>query len=120
MIEKMLNENITISIALIFSIISMIGVAVNIANTVKRNTEINTQKELSIEKNFAKLEVKLDEFGRLISDISKRSEKNADRIDYISQEITKQNERISTLFHYHDDHERRIIEMEKKINENKP
>ena len=116
----MMAEDMTISIALIFSIISIAGVAVNIANTIKRNNETNTQKELSIEKNFARLEVRLDEFGRIISDISKRSEKNSDRIEYISQEITKQNERISTLFHYHDDHERRIIEVEKKINENKP
>lgn len=38
-------------------------------------------------------------------------------MDEVSKEITKQNERISTLFHYKDEHERRLNEIEDKLNE---
>lgn len=110
-----MNAGQTISLSLIFSIVSMVGVIVNIFGTYKRDSDVEKKKEIDIEKNFARISVKLDEFGRQISEVVKRSEKSGDKIEEISREITKQNERITTLFHYKDDHEKRLSELEEKI-----
>lgn len=104
----------TISLSLIFSIISMIGVLANIIVSLRRETESNKQKEVQIEKHFAQLDVKLDEFIKHMSNLDKTSDRTAEKIDNISQEIAKTNERIGTLFRLHDEHEKRITNLESK------
>lgn len=108
------GHEVTVSLSLIFSIIAAFGVVFNVLATYKRDESAEDKKELEMQKNFTKLEVKLDEFGRQMSEVVRRSEKSGDKIEAIGQEITKQNERISTLFRLHDDHERRIKILEDK------
>lgn len=110
------GHEITVSLSLIFSIVAAIGVLYNIFATHRRDEEADDKKELEMQKNFTKLEVKLDEFGRQMSEVVRRSEKSGDKLESIGQEITKQNERISTLFRLHDDHERRLKELERDNN----
>lgn len=106
------GHEVTVSLSLIFSIIAAIGVVFNIFSTHRRDEEADNKKEIEMQKNFTKIEVKLDEFGRQMSEVVRRSEKSGDKIEAIGQEITKQNERINTLFRLNDDHERRLKELE--------
>jgi chromosome segregation ATPase len=104
----------TISLSLIFSIISMIGVLANIIVSLRRETETTKQKEVNIEKHFAKIDVKLDEYTNHFNFIDRNQERANEKIDGLSQEIGKINERIGTLFRLHDEHEKRISNMENK------
>ena len=104
----------TISLSLIFSSISMIGVIANIFISFRRESESNKLKEVQIEKHFAQIDVKLDDFLNRMSDIAKNSEKSAERIDNNLQEIIKSNERRGTLFRLHDEHEKRISSVEER------
>lgn len=104
----------TISLSLIFSIISMIGVLANIIVSLRRETESHKQKEIQIEKHFAKIDVKLDEYFSQMALIVKNTDRTAEKIDALSQEIAKSNERIGTLFRLHDEHEKRILNLESR------
>ena len=109
-----MGADATISLSLIFSSISMIGVIANIFISFRRESEQNKLKEVQIEKHFAQIDVKLDDFLNRMSDIAKNSEKSAERIDANLQEIIKSNERIGTLFRLHDEHEKRISSLEER------
>ena len=109
-----MGADATISLSLIFSSISMIGVIANIFISFRRESESNKLKEVQIEKHFAQIDVKLDDFLNRMSDIAKNSEKSAERIDTNLQEIIKSNERIGTLFRLHDEHEKRISSLEER------
>lgn len=104
----------TISLSLIFSIISMIGVLGNIIVSLRRETESNKQKEIQIEKHFVKIDVKLDEYINRMTTIANNTDKTSEKLDGISQEIAKTNERIGTLFRLHDEHEKRIANLEQR------
>lgn len=107
-------EATTVSLSLIFSIISMIGVLANIIVSLRRETESSKQKEVQMEKHFAQVDVKLDEFLKHMDNLDRNSDRTTDKIDSISQEIAKTNERIGTLFRLHDEHEKRIVNLESK------
>lgn len=109
-----MGADATISLSLIFSSISMIGVIANIFISFRRESEQNKLKEVQIEKHFAQIDVKLDDFLNRMSNIAKNSEKSAERIDANLQEIIKSNERIGTLFRLHDEHEKRISSLEER------
>lgn len=109
-----MGADATISLSLIFSSISMIGIIANIFISFRRESESNKLKEVQIEKHFAQIDVKLDDFLNRMSDIAKNSEKSAERIDANLQEIIKSNERIGTLFRLHDEHEKRISSLEER------
>ena len=109
-----MGADATISLSLIFSSISMIGVIANIFISFRRESEQNKLKEVQIEKHFVQIDVKLDDFLNRMSDIAKNSEKSAERIDANLQEIIKSNERIGTLFRLHDEHEKRISSLEER------
>ena len=109
-----MGADATISLSLIFSSISMIGVIANIFISFRRESEQNKLKEVQIEKHFAQIDVKLDDFLNRMTDIAKNSEKSAERIDANLQEIIKSNERIGTLFRLHDEHEKRISSLEER------
>jgi peptidoglycan hydrolase CwlO-like protein len=109
----MANEA-TVSLSLIFSIISMIGVLASVIVSLRRETETTKQKEISIEKHFAQLDVKLDEYLSHMSNIDRSSDRTAEKMDALTQEVAKTNERIGTLFRLHDEHEKRITNLENK------
>lgn len=109
-----MGADTTISLSLIFSSISMIGVIANIFISFRRESEQNKLKEVQIEKHFVQIDVKLDDFLNRMSDIAKNSEKSAERIDANLQEIIKSNERIGTLFRLHDENEKRISSLEER------
>ena len=105
----------TISLSLIFSSISMIGVIANIIISFKRENKSNTQKEVQIEKHFAQIDVRLEAFLNRMSEIAQNNEKSAHKIDSNLESISKSNERIGTLFRLHDDNTRRIERLEERF-----
>ena len=108
----------TISLSLIFSSISMLGVMANIFISIKRESDSSKAKEIQIEKHFAQIDVKLEDFLNRMSQIAKSSEQSANKIDSNLQEIIKSNERIGTLFRLHDEHEKRINALEERAERN--
>ena len=114
----MMGTDTTISLSLIFSSISMIGVMANIFISIKRESDSSKAKEVQIEKHFAQIDVKLENFLNRMSQIAQNSEKSSERIDTNLQEIIKSNERIGTLFRLHDEHEKRINALEERTKKN--
>jgi len=108
----------TISLSLIFSSISMIGVLANIYISFKRESESNKLKEVQIEKHFAQIDVRLENFLNSMADIAKNNEVSAQKIDDNLKAILQSNERIGTLFRLHDDNVRRIESLEERANKN--
>lgn len=107
----------TVSIALIFSVIAAIGTISTIVSTIKRDRDAETNKQIEIEKNFVKINVKLDDMLETIRKISKSSEDNAERIKDMNGVLIQCTERIQTLFKKSDDHERRLNDLEEKCRE---
>lgn len=108
----------TISLSLIFSSISMIGVLANIYISFKRESESNKLKEVQIEKHFAQIDVKLENFFSTMTGIARNNENSAQKIDENLKAILQSNERIGTLFRLHDDNVRRIESLETRVNKN--
>lgn len=106
----------TISLSLIFSSISMIGVLANIYISFKRESESNKLKEVQIEKHFAQIDVKLENFLGSMTEIARNNENSAQKIDENLKAILQSNERIGTLFRLHDDNVRRIESLEERAN----
>lgn len=108
-----MNET-TISLALIFSIVAVASQVYNIWSTSKKNHEADERKAIEIEKNFVELGVKLDYFQKSTDTMLDRQEQHAVRMENLSGQIIKSNERIETLFKYKDDHELRLQKLEGK------
>lgn len=106
----------TISLSLIFSSISMVGVLANIYISFKRESESNKLKEVQIEKHFAQIDVKLENFFSTMTGIARNNENSAQKIDENLKAILQSNERIGTLFRLHDDNVRRIESLEERAN----
>jgi peptidoglycan hydrolase CwlO-like protein len=109
----------TISLALIFLILTGLGNIVSIWATfhnqnVNRAKEQNTdiekehQKELNNEKNFLKINMKLEEFGRCLRDIAKSSDKTSEVLNEIQTHIVKLDGKV-------DNHEDRISQLEERF-----
>lgn len=108
----------TISLSLIFSSISMIGVLANIYISFKRESESSKLKEVQIEKHFAQIDVKLENFFSTMTEIVRKNETCTQKIDENLKAILQSNERIGTLFRLHDDNVRRIESLEERANKN--
>ena len=107
----------TVSIALIFSVIAAIGTISTIVSTIKKDRDAETSKQIEIEKNFVKINVKLDDMLENMRKISKSAEDNAERIKEMNGVLIQCTERIQTLFKRSDDHERRLNDLEEKCRE---
>lgn len=116
-----MDGTITLSVALVFSVIAASGTLYNIYNGQRKNKdEENERKEeeknksFEMEKNFLKLDLKMDNVIGATNTILEKQEKQAIRIEQLSGEIIKSNEKITTLFKYKDDHEERLKRLESK------
>lgn len=104
----------TISIALIFSIVAVCSQIYGIWNASRRNRESEERRSIEIEKNFLELGLRLDYFKKSTDTMLDRQEQHAVRMENLSGQIIKSNERIETLFKYKDDHELRLQKLEGK------
>jgi peptidoglycan hydrolase CwlO-like protein len=93
-----MSLNTTITLAGLFSFISMLGTLVAIYAIVHSTRRENTDKEVEIIKRFTTLEVKLDNFTSQVSSLNQNYVRSDEKLDQLQTEITKQNEKILTLF----------------------
>lgn len=107
-------DGATISVALIFSVIAAAGTLYSIWTNHTKNQEEAERKRIDAEKSFLRLDVKMDNVLGATENILEKQEKQAIRIEQLSGEIIKSNERIQTLFKYKDDHEDRLQRLEGK------
>ena len=107
-----LSTETTISITVILSILSAIGVIFSITMGVKKDTREEEERRIDIAEQFAKVNVKLDQFGTTIYEMNRRSEYTMEEMKKVNISIARCDERIETLFKYHDDHEKRLEEIE--------
>lgn len=109
----------SVSVALLISIISIICTLINtLAGGKKRQEdqiEAEKNRQLDIEKNFVKINVKLDEFCNQSRDLMAENAKKTDELKAVSEKLILVTEQVKTLFNYKDDHEKRIKTLEEKV-----
>ena len=106
----------SISIALIISLVSIICTVINTfgsdSERRKNSERIDQEDRLGIEKNFVKINVKLDSFMDTTNSIARGQEKSNEALQDLNAKMIQANDRIETLYHYNDDHEQRIKHLE--------
>jgi DNA anti-recombination protein RmuC len=112
-----MTQDTTISLSLLFSIISVVAVILTILNGIKKNQEQENNKEIEMEKNFLKINMKIDQFFDTTNKILKSQEKATDDIQAIRETLSKEQEQIRTLFKNQDDIVKRICRLEGETNE---
>lgn len=115
----MVGVDTTISITLLISLVSL---ACSVFNTfsggkkdLKAQEEKESQRQLDIEKNFVKINVKLDDFCDTSKQLMQENAKKTDELKGISEKLILVTEQVNTLFKYKDDHENRIKGLEEKV-----
>lgn len=102
-----MNSDVTISLSLLFSIISVIGVIVAITSSLKKNQEQEANKQLDIEKHFVKIDMKLDNFMDSTNRILKNQEKSNDQLQAISEKLIGHDTKL-------ENHDQRLKKLEGK------
>ena len=114
-----MTSDTNVSIALLIAIASLICTLINtFAGGKKRQQEAHeaeAKRQLEIEKQFVKINVKLDDFCDTSKQMIKQSEKEAERSQELSKQMIQCSERITTLFNTTKDHEKRITDLEVKV-----
>ena len=103
-------ENSTISFAFIISVVSVVCVLFNtIASGKKRQQEmfdVEKNRQIEMEKQFTKLNVKLDSFSISMDELVRKNDKTSDEVRKISDRLIEDRIKI-------EDHEKRLIELER-------
>ena len=94
--------------------VSCVGVIVSMVSTFKKADEARTNEKLDIEKNFVKINVKLDSFCEQTKTILHNQEKANDEIKKLSDKLIHDDERIEALLNYHRKLEERISRLENR------
>lgn len=114
-----MTPDTSISIALIISIASLACTLVNTfagGRTRQRALiEADKQRQMEIERNFVKINVKLDEFANQSRELMAENAKKTDELKAVSEKLVLVSEQVKTLFNYKDNHETRIKELEEKV-----
>ena len=104
-----------VSISLIFSILAAVGVIFTIYSAIRQTHRSDEDRRIENAEQFAKINVKLDQFYIAINELNNRSNTSIEALQRTNLELTKSNEKINTLFKYHDEHEKRLKELEEKL-----
>lgn len=109
----------SISIALLISLTSLACTLINTFAGGKKRQEEQAEREknrqMDIEKNFVKINVKLDEFCDTTKKMMAENSEMAEQLKNVSEQLVIVTERVKTLFKYNDDHEERIKGLEDKV-----
>ena len=110
-----MSPETTVSISLIFSILAAVGVIFTIYSAIRQTHRSDEDRRIESAEQFAKINVKLDQFYTAIIELNTRSNTSMESFQKTNLEIARTNENVKTLFRYHDDHEKRIKELEEKL-----
>ena len=106
----------SISIALLISLTSLVCTLINTFAGGKKRQEEQAEREknrqMDIEKNFVKINVKLDNFCDTTKKMMAENSEKTEQLKKVSEQLVIVTERVNTLFRYKDDHELRIKELE--------
>jgi hypothetical protein len=109
----------TISVTLLISLISLGCSVFNTFSGGKKDLKAQEEKEsarqLDIEKNFVKINVKLDDFCDTSKQMMEENAKKTDELKAVSEKLVLVTEKVNTLFKYKDNHEERIKDLEEKV-----
>ena len=109
----------SVSIALLISLTSLACTLINTFAGGKKRQEEQAEREknrqMDIEKNFVKINLKLDDFCDTTKKMMAENSEKAEQLKNVSEQIVLVKERVNTLFKYKDDHEERIKELEDKV-----
>ena len=101
-----------VSLSLIFSTLAAVGVIFTIYSAIRQTHKSDEDRRIENAEQFAKINVKLDQFYVAINELNSRSNASIESLQRTNLEVTRVNEKINTLFKYHDDHESRLKELE--------
>ncbi len=106
----------TISISLLLSIISAVGVIVTIFGVFERRHDKSSERDIETTKEFVKVNMKLDESCRNLSDIAKTMDKTSDILNSVQRHLIDVDNRLEnhdkTLAH----HDERLDKLEERLN----
>lgn len=109
----------SVSIALLISLTSLACTLINTFAGGKKRQEEQAEREknrqMEIEKNFIKINMKLDDFCDTTKKLMSENSEKTEQLKNVSEQILLVKERVNTLFKYKDDHEERIKGLEDKI-----
>lgn len=109
----------SVSIALLISLTSLACTLINTFAGGKKRQEEQAEREknrqMEIEKNFIKINMKLDDFCDTTKKLMAENSEKTEQLKNVSEQILLVKERVNTLFKYKDDHEERIKGLEDKI-----
>lgn len=106
----------SVSIALLISLTSLACTLINTFAGGKKRQEEQAEREknrqMDIEKNFVKINVKLDDFCDTTKKMMAENSEKTEQLKNVSEQLILMTERVNTLFKYKDDHEQRIKDLE--------
>lgn len=112
----------SVSIALLISLTSLACTLINTFAGGKKRQEEQAEREknrqLDVEKNFVKINVKLDDFYGTTKKMMEENVEKTEQLKKVSEQLILVSERVKTLFKYNDDHEARIKELENERAQN--
>lgn len=112
----------SVSIALIITLTSLACTLINtFAGGKKRQEELverEKNRQMDIEKNFVKINVKLDDFCDTTKKMMVENGEKTEQLKKVSEQLIIITERVNTLFKYKDDHEQRIKDLENERGQN--
>lgn len=114
-----MGTDVTISVTLLISLISLAcsvyGTFASGKRDMNEQNERDGKRQIEIEKHFAIINVKLDEFREQSSQMMQDNAKMGEQLKEVSERLIRVSEQINTLYKYKDDHEGRIKVLENKV-----
>ena len=111
-----MTSEASVSIALLISLTSLACTLINTFAGGKKRQEEQAEREknrqMYIEKNFVKINVKLDDFCDTTKKMMAENSEKTEQLKKVSEQMVLVTERVNTLYKYKDDHEARIKELE--------
>lgn len=112
-----MTQDTTLSLSLIFALVAVLGTVINIVTTLKTSNDKETEKRLDIEKQFVRLNIKLDDMNVSMTELVKKNEKSIIEIQKINEKLIVQNERIESLYRAKEQIESRLKVLENRRNQ---
>ena len=106
----------TVSLSLLFSIISAVGVIVTIYGVFERRHDKSSERDIETTKNFVKVNMKLDESCRNLSDIAKSMDKTSDILNSVQRHIIEVDNKLENHDKALAQHDERLDKLEEKLN----
>ena len=112
MAAPVISSDTTIGLTVLLSIVSAVGVVFSISMSLKKDHREEEERRIDMAGQFAKINVKLDQVFMALSETSHKTDRTMDELKGVNIAIARCDERIETLFKYHEDYEKRLTDLE--------